>query len=79
VTVTHQNVWRTRADPTALERAAAAWRAYATRARDGADRIDGPARALAGGVWRGLSATEFDSHRSELTRDVRLTADLPRR
>jgi Ca2+-binding RTX toxin-like protein len=79
MTVTHQNVWRIGADPAVLDRAAASWRGYTTGARDAADRIDGSVRALSGGAWAGPSATEFDTHRRELTRDVRLTADLARR
>lgn len=77
--ITYENIWTLAAHPAGLDRAVAAWRAYADRAEHVATTIDAQATALSEGPWAGRSADEFDRHRTKLTADLRHTAALARR
>lgn len=77
--VTYGNLWTLGANPAGLERTATTWRAYADLAERVAAAIDTQAGAVYEGPWAGLTADEFNQHRSRFTADLRQTAALARR
>jgi Ca2+-binding RTX toxin-like protein len=77
--ITHAHLWTLAASPGGLDRAATAWRAYADQAERVATAIDTQAGAVYDGPWAGLSADEFNQHRTRFTTDLRHTAALARR
>lgn len=77
--ITYAHIWTLAANPAGLDRAAATWRAYADHAERVATTIDTQAGAVYDGPWAGLSADEFNQHRTKLTADLRRTVALARR
>src|SRR5690606_35076363 len=77
--ITYGNLWTLSANPVGLDRAAAAWRAYADLVERVATTIDTQAGAVYEGLWAGRTADEFNQHRTKLTDDLRQTAALARR
>jgi hypothetical protein len=64
------DVWSLHARPDQLDAAATSWRLVAESFKDGADDLDGAAKAIYNGGWEGPAAESFDAHRRKLTVDL---------